>query len=64
LSEAVLINPFDVEGMAEAIHQGLDMPLGERQERWTAMMTTIQHNDITHWRESFVAALAASGVPK
>jgi trehalose 6-phosphate synthase len=64
LSEAVLVNPFDIEGMAEAIRHGLDMPLGERQERWTAMMTTLQHNDITHWRESFVAALAASGVPK
>ena len=57
LSEAVLVNPFDTEGMAEAIHQGLDMPLGERQERWAAMMTTIQRNDITHWRESFITAL-------
>ena len=64
LSEAVLVNPFDVEGMAEAIHQGLDMPLGERQERWTAMMTTIQRNDITHWRENFIAALEASGDPE
>ncbi|MBV8737764.1 MAG: alpha,alpha-trehalose-phosphate synthase (UDP-forming) [Alphaproteobacteria bacterium] len=63
LSEAVLVNPFDVEGMAEAIRQGLDMPLGERQERWTAMMKTIQHNDIAHWRESFIAALQASGGP-
>ena len=29
-----LVNPHDVEGMAEAIRQGLDMPLGERRERW------------------------------
>jgi trehalose 6-phosphate synthase len=61
LGEAVLVNPHDVEGMAEGIRQGLTMTLGERKERWTAMMTTIERNDITRWRESFVGALAASG---
>ena len=63
LGEAVLVNPHDVEGMAEGICQGLTMSLGERKERWTAMMATIERNDITHWRESFVDALAASGLP-
>jgi trehalose 6-phosphate synthase len=61
LGEAVLVNPHDVEGMAEGIRQGLAMSLGERKERWTAMMATIERNDIIRWRESFVAALAASG---
>src|SRR5690242_17064041 len=60
LGEAVIINPFDVEGMAEAILQGLDMPLGERKERWTAMMNVLERNDITAWRESFVCALTAT----
>ena len=64
LGEAVLVNPFDIEGMAEAIRHGLDMPLGERKERWTAMMAIIQRNDIAHWRESFVDVLAASGAPE
>jgi hypothetical protein len=27
----VIVNPFDIEGMAEAILLGLNMPLGERQ---------------------------------
>jgi trehalose 6-phosphate synthase len=61
LGEAVLVNPYDVEGMVEAIRQGLTMSLGERKERWTAMMATIERRDITWWRESFVTALAASG---
>jgi trehalose 6-phosphate synthase len=59
LGEAVLVNPHDVEGMAEGIRQGLTMSLGERKERWT--VATIERNDITHRRESFVAALSASG---
>ena len=58
LGEAVLVNPHDVEGMARG---PLIMSLSERKERWTTMMATIERNDITHWRESFTAALAASG---
>ncbi len=61
LGEAVVVNPHDIEGMADGIRQGLSMSLGERKERWTAMMATIESNDITRWRESFVTALAASG---
>jgi trehalose 6-phosphate synthase len=61
LGEAVIVNPFDIEGMAEAILQGLNMPLGERKERWTAMMKVIERNDITAWRENFVGALSATG---
>ena len=60
LGEAVIVNPFDVEEMAEAILQGLDMPLGERKERWTAMMKVLERNDITAWRERFVRALTAT----
>ena len=62
LGEAVIVNPFDIEGMAEAILQGLNMLLGERKERWTAMMKVVERNDITAWRESFVRALSASDV--
>jgi trehalose 6-phosphate synthase len=60
LSEAVIVNPFDIEGIAEAILQGLRMPLGERKERWSAMMDVLERNDITAWRESFVDALSAT----
>ena len=60
LTEAILVNPFDLEGMADAVWQGLEMPLEERKERWTAMMSTLRRNDTTAWRERFLEALAAS----
>jgi len=59
LGEAVIVNPFDIEGMAEAILRGLNMPVGERKERWAAMMKILERNDITAWRERFVRALSA-----
>jgi trehalose 6-phosphate synthase len=60
LGGAVIVNPFDIEGMAEAILLGLNMPVGERQERWAAMMKVLERNDITAWRERFVRALSAT----
>jgi len=60
LGAAVVVNPHDIEGMVEGIRQGLTMSLDERKERWAAMMATIEHNDVTHWRESFITALANS----
>jgi trehalose 6-phosphate synthase len=58
LTDAVIVNPFDVDGMAEALHDALTMPLGERRERWQSMMAILRRNDITAWRENFVEALA------
>ena len=60
LPEAILVNPLDREGMAEAIWRGLEMPLGERKERWRAMMATLQRNDAQAWRERFIADLSAA----
>jgi trehalose 6-phosphate synthase len=33
------------------------MPLAERCQRWNAMMTVLQKNDITAWRVAFLQAL-------
>jgi trehalose 6-phosphate synthase len=60
LVEAIIVNPFDREGMAEAILQGLDMKLEARRERWNAMMATLRRNDANAWRRRFIAALAAT----
>jgi trehalose 6-phosphate synthase len=61
LAEAIVVNPSDLEAMAGAIWQGLQMPLEERRERWAAMMATLRRNDINAWRERFLAALTAAG---
>ncbi|MCY3980972.1 MAG: trehalose-6-phosphate synthase, partial [Alphaproteobacteria bacterium] len=54
---ALIVNPYDAEGMAEAIQQALDMPRGERVERWHANMEALRRNDVSRWREIFVSRL-------
>jgi len=58
LEAALLVNPFDVESVAEAIHRGLVMPLEERRERWTEMRTVLGHTTQKDWSRRFLAALA------
>lgn len=57
LSAALLVNPFDREGLARAIHTAFTMSLAERQCRWRRMMKAISANDIHAWREGFLGAL-------
>jgi len=57
LTDAMLINPYDVDGVADSIHKALSMPLGERKERYQSMIEVLKRNDITTWRTRFVDAL-------
>ncbi|HEU0305660.1 MAG TPA: alpha,alpha-trehalose-phosphate synthase (UDP-forming) [Lysobacter sp.] len=60
LTQALLVNPYDLDGVADAIATALAMPLEERHERWQAMMEHLRRHDITSWRQHFLATLRAS----
>ena len=60
LKGALLVNPYDTQGMAESIQTALHMPLPERQRRHSALFENIQRYDIHWWRESFLATLQSS----
>jgi trehalose 6-phosphate synthase len=57
LPEALLVNPYDLDGVADAIARAATMPLAERRERWRSMMDTLERHDITAWRKSYLEAL-------
>ncbi len=59
LDAALIVNPYDVDGMADAIAQGLEMPIDERRERWDAMMKVIRRNSLSAWRDEYLKRLAA-----
>jgi trehalose 6-phosphate synthase len=54
---ALLVNPYDPEGVGAAIANALAMPLGERRERYRVMYAVLAKNDIHHWASRFLAAL-------
>ncbi len=57
LDEAVIVNPHDLNDVADGIATAINMPLEERKERHAAMLATLRKNDITAWRTRFVDAL-------
>ena len=57
LTDAVLVNPYDIDGVANGIHKALSMSPGERKERYDGMIAILRKNDITAWRTRFVDAL-------
>lgn len=60
LDGALLINPFDSDGVADAIAAAMTMPLEARRERWQSMITRIREYDIHAWRRDFLGTLAAT----
>ena len=55
---ALIVNPFDYEGMAEAIATAMDMPVEERRDRWLALMAVLRGNTLDDWRDRFLDTLA------
>ncbi len=54
---ALIVNPYDVVAVAQAMDEGLSMPLDERRDRWQRMHARVAQHDIVGWRRSFVEAL-------
>jgi trehalose 6-phosphate synthase len=58
LQEALLVNPYDTHGTAQAIQRALHMPLAGRQERHSKLLARIKAHDVHWWSRSFLKALA------
>ena len=54
---ALTVNPFDVEGQAEAIGHALSMDADERRERLEATREYVREHDLKRWTDTLFAAL-------
>jgi trehalose-6-phosphate synthase len=56
LSEALMINPFYIEEMADSLHRALNLSPEIRQQKMQALRQTVHDHDIHHWVQSFMDA--------
>jgi trehalose-6-phosphate synthase len=49
LRDAILVNPYDVDGMAEAIRAAISMPVEERKARMARMRQAVREHNIYRW---------------
>jgi trehalose 6-phosphate synthase len=57
LTSALLVNPYAIDDMAEAMHQAIQMPHCERQRRMQKMREAVSGNNIYRWAGKIVSAL-------
>jgi trehalose 6-phosphate synthase len=61
LTGALIVNPIDIGGMAEALACALAMPLVERRARYRDMIAQLRENNVSVWRDNFLRDLQLQG---
>ena len=57
LDAAVLVNPHDVDALAQALMKAFTMSASERRQRWNAMIARLEDSPLAGWFSDFVDAL-------
>jgi trehalose 6-phosphate synthase len=57
LRDALVVNPYDIEEMAQAIHCALEMDAKERRTRMRRMRQTVKEQNIYRWAANLIAEL-------
>ncbi len=57
MKDALIVNPYDSSSISEAVYRAIHMPLQERRERWSKLMSGVCEEDIAWWRSRFLDAL-------
>jgi trehalose 6-phosphate synthase/phosphatase len=60
LDGALTVNPYDVDGCAEAYHRALAMPRDERRARMRRLRARVRAYDVHAWSAGFLEALAGA----
>jgi trehalose-6-phosphate synthase len=63
LPDALVINPYDTEEVADAIRQGLEMAPEERRARMERMHSTVRDNNIYRWAGNLIGELCEIRLP-
>ena len=57
LSEALLVNPYDVSQLAEEVHRALEMSEEEQVRRMQRMRHTVRENNVYRWAANLLSDL-------
>lgn len=57
LGDAFIVNPYDVDGVAQTIHMALTMPAIERRTRMRRLRSQVFGHDVHAWAREFLTAL-------
>src|SRR5579862_1054965 len=58
LRDALLVNPYDTEQMADAICRAIEMPPDEQHARMQRMRLTVKEHNVYRWAANLISELA------
>lgn len=58
LTDALVVNPYDSEGVTQALDRAFNMPREERCARHTELLKTMRRSSLDRWRDRFAADLS------
>ncbi|MBS0233981.1 MAG: trehalose-6-phosphate synthase [Proteobacteria bacterium] len=61
LSDAVLVNPYDLNDIVQGLRIALEMPLDERRARQEKLVKIVRAKDSNEWSRSYFSALVKAG---
>ena len=61
LEEALIVNPYDADEVAKALHNAVTMELDERLDRHGKLLARVRRSDIVAWRKAFMSDLRGDG---
>jgi trehalose 6-phosphate synthase len=57
---AIVINPYDLAGIAEAIHRACVMPVEEKRSRMQLLRDIVRTHNVQTWADAFLSAVIAA----
>jgi trehalose 6-phosphate synthase len=57
LSDALIVNPYDTEELADTIHRALEMPPDERSVRMQRMRAIVRERNVYRWAGNLIGEL-------
>jgi trehalose-6-phosphate synthase len=64
LSDALVVNPYDTDELAHAIHTALTMPAQEQKVRMQRMRAVVRENNVYRWAGNLIGELAGIRLEK
>ena len=58
LADALIVNPYDIEQLADSIHRGLEMDPEERRARMRRMRQFVREHNVYRWAGTLISDLA------
>jgi trehalose 6-phosphate synthase len=59
LRDSLIVNPYDIDGVANALERGLTMPIADQRTRMRALRASVAEHNLYRWAGTMLADAAA-----